>query len=426
MRRWVLPALVVAALVRSLALGLVIPPYQSSDEPWHLDYARALADGTFPVLGETEIDPRIVEHDLAVTSERGLTLYGIDDPAMSREAFQPPLGYVVPAAVYAAVGRDPALGLAGFRAWNALLGGLAVIAAWRLGTAAFPSRRSAAVLAAVGAVALPGAAVVASTANNDALAVTLALVTLSVAVDVAREGFDVRRLLVLGGLVGTATWTKGSGALLVVPVVVAIALAPAARRARATGAVIATATAAAVAAPWLIRNVSVYGDLTGTSAFASFGAAPARSMGGLPVLLGRRPTNPAAGPFWPDLARSTVGTLGWSDLRLPALAYALALLAGACGLALAARHLVRAEGNADRRAAAVVAAAGAALLAGIAWFAYAVDYQPQGRYLIPATLAGLAVVGAALRRTGALFATCVLATLLGATLSTAVGRFGLP
>src|ERR1700694_2794809 len=40
-RRWLL-GLVAFALLRSLVLGAVTPPYQVSDEPWHLDDARVI------------------------------------------------------------------------------------------------------------------------------------------------------------------------------------------------------------------------------------------------------------------------------------------------------------------------------------------------------------------------------------------------
>src|SRR5437879_2811784 len=88
-------ALAALALVRSLVFASLTPPYQSSDEPWHLDYARVVGQGHLPVTGRTQLDPAIVVHAKQVSSDRHVTLYGITNPPLSREAFQPPLAYNV-------------------------------------------------------------------------------------------------------------------------------------------------------------------------------------------------------------------------------------------------------------------------------------------------------------------------------------------
>src|SRR5882762_3145191 len=125
--RWVL-ALAGLALARSLLLGALIPPYQSSDEPWHLDYARALASGIVPVYGKTRMDPSIAADDKSVSRSRGLVLYGIDNPPMSREANQPPLGYVLPALGWA-VASGPRSALEIFRLIDAVIGAGTVLVA---------------------------------------------------------------------------------------------------------------------------------------------------------------------------------------------------------------------------------------------------------------------------------------------------------
>ena len=428
MSRRVLVALVVAALARSLVLGLLIPPYQSSDEPWHLDYARALADGELPVLGETRMDPAIVAHDEAVTSSEGLTLYGIDDPPMSREAFQPPLGYALPAVAYRLSGSDPARGLIAFRAINAVLGALLVVLAVHLAAVAFPDRRHAALLAGLTALGLPAVALVASTANNDAPAAVLSLLVLLQAVRIARAGDRrTRDVLILGALVGLGAWTKASVAVLIVPAVVAVALpANRDRRRRLVDAALAVGAFAAVVAPWWIRDLAVYGDVGGTRAFGEFSPAPGREIGGPGLFLHERATIPRAGRFWPRLAQTTVGVLRWTDLYLPLAAYLVAGVATLAGGVVAAAGLRRSgrTDHGERRVVAVLASGGFALLAALVWFAYDVDFQPQGRYLLPASISTAAVVGAFVRPRGAVVGGAVLVGLLACTIVLAGETWG--
>ena len=190
-------------------------------------------------------------------------------------------------------------------------------------------------------------------------------------------------------------------------------------------AVIATATA--INAPWIARNLVVYGDLEGTKAFRLFPTIPGSRIGGWRILLGVHPSVRHAKRFWPELGRGGVGVLRWSDLHLPAWAYLLSLVVATAG-AIAAIGWLRRVGaaSADRRAALVVLAAALASVAGAVWFAITVDYQPQGRYVLPAVLALVGLGGAAVGRRGFALGAATLVALLGAALATTVHAFGLP
>jgi hypothetical protein len=420
--------LVALALLRSLILGVLTPPYQSSDEHWHLDYARALSQGDLPVLGETPMDPAIIEHDRTVATRRGLGLYGLDPFPLSREAFQPPLAYIVPALGYT-VATGPGQALIWFRTVNALIGAAAAAAAFLVGRRAFPDSEFAAPLGGLAAVALPSTALVFATANNDALAALLGLCVLGFAATLVREGGTPRAFGALGALVGVTGIVKLSGWLLVVPALTAAVFAPGARaRVRRSAAVLGLT--AAVAAPWAVRNIAVYGEPTATSAFAQLAPVPGRSIGGFKLLIGTHPSHPRAQRLWPEVGRTSIGVLRWSDLRLHPAAYLVALIATAVAGTLAVRRLAigpRSEAiAADVRVTAVFATGLIALTAGLIWYAMTVDYQPQGRYLLPALLPSSAFLGTAVRRRGFVAAACVLAVLLVSAIAVTLRTYGWP
>src|SRR5207302_11429498 len=125
------------------------------------------------------------------------------------------------------------------------------------------------------------------------------------------------------------------------------------------------------------------------------------------------------------LLRSAVGVLRWSDLRLPGWAYALAGAGALAGFAAVAAWLRRAA-PVNRRAAAVLLSALPFGVVATAWFALTVDWQPQGRYLIPGLLGAAALVGASFGARAFAAAAAVLLALLGAAIATTVSTYGLP
>ena len=398
-------ALAALALVRSLVFASLTPPYQSSDEPWHLDYARVVGQGHLPVTGRTQLDPAIVVHAKQVSSDRHVTLYGITNPPLSREAFQPPLAYIVPGVGYRLLGARG--GLLWFRAFDALLGVVLVLVAYGAARRAFPESPWAGPLAGLTVACLPSVAMVTSSASNDAAAGVLALAALAMAAGLA----------------------KTTGLAAAPPAVVAAVVAPRAHRSAgarssrpyAIGAV--AGAAALVMAPWVARNLWVYGDLTGTKAFVD--SYPGSRIGGLSLLLAGRPRLTGAHRFWPELLRSAVGVLRWSDLRLPGWAYALAGAGALAGFAAVAAWLRRAA-PVNRRAAAVLLSALPFGVVATAWFALTVDWQPQGRYLIPGMLGAASVVGASCGWRGFAVAGGALLALLGAGIATTARTYGLP
>jgi hypothetical protein len=172
-----------------------------------------------------------------------------------------------------------------------------------------------------------------------------------------------------------------------------------------------------------VRNLAVYGDLFGTAEFERLGSRPGSEIGGIPLLLGVHPDLSQADRFWPSLARSAVGQLRWDDLRLPGWAYALAFAGGLVAAVLVVRWLRAQAGAADRRVALVFAATAVAYVAGIAWYALMLDYQPQGRYLLPALTGLAALAGASMGRRGVAVTAAVLLVLQLAAVGTVIHTF---
>lgn len=409
--------LVVAVAVgRAALLAVLVPPYQASDEPWHVDRARVLATGQLGVLGRTPAGAEVLAHQQQVAANRGLRAYA--EGPWSREVFQPPLAYL-PTAVAWRAGADPPTALVVGRAVDVLFGGLAAVAALWMARRALPHQPAAAVTSGLVAATLPSLGAVAGSANNDALLVVVACLLVGGAAGVARtRAASARTAVGLGVGVGAAGLVKANGLLLAAPVLVGLWWSsPRWRRlaAAATGAV-------AVAGWWLLRNVAVYGDPLGTSAFAAFGPAPGRTLGGWRLLLGGQPTHPDAGPLWSELWRTTVGAFGWTDLWLPGWVYALSGVLTLLGVAAALRWWRRATA-ADRRAAVTLLSALPPLLAATLWFAFTVDWQPQGRYLLPGVLPVVAVLGAGLGRRGLTVVGCLGAVWVATSLLVVVGAY---
>jgi hypothetical protein len=218
--------LAVVALLRSLLLGTITPPYQSSDEHWHLDYARSLSEGKFPEYGRTFIAPEIIQHSLHSSQERHLTLYGITKARETNEqASQPPLPYIVPAIGYRIAG-GPEGGMFAFRGWNALMGAVTVVLAFAGAARVFPGRRWAGPLAAVTALFSPPVAQVASTINNDATLGVFVVSAIALSATLARGGGNRRTWYTLGAIIGVASLCKATGFLLFGPAFLAAAIAP--------------------------------------------------------------------------------------------------------------------------------------------------------------------------------------------------------
>jgi 4-amino-4-deoxy-L-arabinose transferase-like glycosyltransferase len=200
------------------------------------------------------------------------------------EAHQPPLYYLsaVPAYVVAqAVGVDEqgnlnSRGIVLLRLWSVLVGALAVWAAWLVGRRLLGGLGWIALAPALFLAVWPGRVMIISAVTNDGLAEGLCLVAFALCVAVLAEGFDRRRVLLLGVVTALALMTKSTSVVLIPIVLLAFVwrageeqragdeTAP--RRLLGWLAVVAGAVVL-LAGWWYVRNQILYGDPLAARAF---------------------------------------------------------------------------------------------------------------------------------------------------------------
>jgi hypothetical protein len=240
--RAAIAVLVGAALVVRIAFALVVPPLQAPDEQAHMHYITYVREHrALPVHPQ----------------QRSLEMW--KDPM--HQAYQPPLAYLcfVPVEhLFAASGAKALARLRAVRIQNACYGAATVLIgtllAARLTRRGDPRR----LLAAAVLAFFPGFVAVGSAVNNDSLANLLAAVLwLTLVPGAGRE----RSAWRAGAALGAACLAKLSS-LALAPLLLVVPLLH--RRGDFRGALRFALVAAAVAGlllfPWMLRNVSVYGD----------------------------------------------------------------------------------------------------------------------------------------------------------------------
>lgn len=386
-----------AALAAGYALST--PRWNNPDEPAHFNYLREVAEtGRLPVIRAGDWDAELLE--------RLKTARFPDDAAITPiryEAHQPPLYYLLGAAVYRLAEGLPIGGqVLALRGLSILFGAIVVMAAFGVARELFPEHAEVRLLAAATAAFIPMHTAISAAINNDSLANALGGLTLLLLVRRASRDFDDRGAILLGLVLGAIVLTKVT-AYPFIPLglgVLVLCEWPAKRSAsmpRSFGAArragLALVALAAMASWWIVRNVSIYGWTDPLAA-----ARHAEVVAGQPRWA---QVDVASVDFFGRvLFRSFWGQFGWMGVVLPDRAYLLYLaLTGVAvvGLVPAIRRLLRCSprdperGHARRRVVrryqlAIVVAASGSVLAGV--IAYNLTFiQPQGRYLFSALAA---------------------------------------
>jgi hypothetical protein len=273
----------VLAFVLLATLWMYVPAYQPTDEASHVAYARELSHGRLPRI-DTPIPS---DGDLRLAGE----LAGRDGPHRTIwTANHPPLYYAL-VALPLRLGADTAHPVRGVLAARLLSVGLSalglVVVAYTVLQLA-PGRPQLAV-AATGLVALlPSFVGISARVYNDSLAFLSSTAVLAAAVVFVVRGPSAARLAAVAATAGVAALTRASGLLVVgvagLAVLVAVWRAGDRGRLRRLGRAVAwsgaVAAVAVAAAGWFyLRNLSLYGDLTGSAALLDqFGRAPRASV----------------------------------------------------------------------------------------------------------------------------------------------------
>ncbi len=385
--RYVHTSLLVLILLAQVHLGATYaretPAWQSPDEPAHATYVARLADPPhrFPILEAGDHDAGSVALVMARRWPEGRSVAGF-----AYEDHQPPLYYLLLALSYPQ-GMSPTRALPALRLTGVLLALLTTCFTWVYVRTGWPGRPRVA-LAAAGIVAFtPMHVAITASANNDALAIPVCAAALAVATREATSRTNSPGMRASAGLlVGLAFLTKLGAYAAALPVALAAFLQARSRGARRRSATRSAleplALGALVAAPWWLRNVSLYGwrdplaqrvhadlvnDQLTTAAFVEeFGL----------VQLLERGVVFTFDSFW--------GVFGWLSVFLPAWIYVG--LAGACvasglGFAVVRNGAPRTRRSGTAALCGAVLAAG--VLAGFVWYNLGF-VQHQGRYLLPA------------------------------------------
>lgn len=344
-------------LAQAVAFALLQPVWSRVDEAQHFHYVQYLYEQrSLPVEGETFISPEVVSVSLAADQWGWRPAGSISAPTeldpsqwisvpkelpqpqrerwvrrnlwhFNYEAMQPPLYYVVNVPLYAALPSDPVVKLYGMRLLAALLASLMVPIAYLTAREAFPESRLVLIGTPVVVLLVQGYALNMSQVTNDALATPLAAAAILVMLRIARRGFRWQRTLLAGVLIGAAMLSKLT-AIFLLPVVLGALILPVFySRARWQKALLHAALIALpvviILGPWMLRNLTVYGDFSGASAaeplMSSFFSSPMRDMGTLrigellPTFWFGEPIFPF--PFWriawvPALASMMVALVG--------------------------------------------------------------------------------------------------------------------
>jgi hypothetical protein len=359
--RWLAAVLAVLYVALTLAFVFVVPVGEAPDEPAHIEYVKALAGGRLPKAPE--------RYD-----------------AVNYQAHQPPLAYLY----YAGVSRVAALNLTpqpfvqdpsfrfdkpGSRAFLPVAGaaadairklriagivwGLCLIAALL-----YVARGDARVIAVAAPFVLsPQFLFVTSTINNDGALAAASAWAVAAMIRLAGDLRSRSAIAIVGLGFALALFAKGSALFLLAPVGV-IVLVLWTRKARKASATLAVC---------IILSLGLWFTLNQIRFESWMPPVPIAAAGGVGRLV--------SDPGWiASLGVSYWGKFGWLNTPLPAWTYLWFVLPSAAvvvGFCRSGRWL----------ATMLCFLVGSANVALVAAYLVRIDWQPQGRYLFPSTVA---------------------------------------
>ena len=398
LRRPISVGLLVAGLSFAINLFWVfcIPPLQAPDEPAHLQTIMAVRSGDILPANYWQNGQLVgPPHDSPVLQYA--RSQGITRPFMllPYEFSQPPLYYWVAGAVARLLPADPTGILYIGRIVAALFGAGAVYFCWAAMRQLAPTHPQWAVATAAAIALLPQFGFNSASASNDSAALCCGMAAFYTWFRALRDPRFDHWGWRMGGLCGLAILSKLSGGVLLPGLALVLVLRaagqvpPAARKQATWRAVLRQGVGAGgalllICGPWIIRNLWLYGEPTGTAAILRF----YQGKFGLLQLT----DSSSRAMFMQSTGESFVGRFGWLNIALPSDFYSQAtgialLLLSASSMAalIQARHWTR-IGKLPKQATILMLLVTLTLLVFYIQFSAAVGTQAQGRYLFLALL----------------------------------------
>ena len=268
-------AVFIVALLHGGLYASFLPPWALTDEEQHVHYIQHLVEKqALPVVGQTFLSPEIAAS--AFQAQRWKTFHwpaptspypqdwGLE--GHSYEGYQPPLFYALLAPVYAVLPPPLLIKVYGLR-WAMV--SISLVTIWLAGKITrelFPQQSHLPLVVGLLLAVLPERIAAVSRVNNDVLLEVLATAFIGVVTQTMLGGLSIRRAQWLGALLGLGVLTKASAAVLVLLLPVVFWANRSVSNWRQC--VLWTfGLATVLIAPFIARNLWLYGDLTG---FASF------------------------------------------------------------------------------------------------------------------------------------------------------------
>jgi 4-amino-4-deoxy-L-arabinose transferase-like glycosyltransferase len=376
-----LTLLLLAFICNTLLWALITPAGRAPDEWAHFDYILHLTiHRTLPIYGQTRSS--------------------IDAANFSKEAMQPPLYYLLAAPLQVALGKTESWQIIGLRIYSILLGAITVAISYIFGRKLVPEQPAFALgVASLVAFNPMFTFICASITNDNLINLIFAALALLFLTGLQQPSVSKSWLLSLGAMLGFGLLTKSSIIIGVFCSGLLLCMLAWNRRGRRLKSLLTYGgwvggTAMVIGGWWLVRNWSLYGDPSAIFiVHTRTDVYPAWSydqIGSMWEML----TNPreVSTSLWEGIIHGFWGVFDFYTLWISRQWYIvldILLVGGGLGATLwVLRAWQRHEPIIQQRL--KIASISASMIMLLLWSiisrCYQIDYQPQGRYLLPVVL----------------------------------------
>lgn len=282
-----LAILLILAFIRGSIYAFFLPPWALTDEEQHVDYIQSIVEkGKIPVVGVDYISDEIMQSVLdtkrherfmwATPPIADQSTWGLE--GHSYEGYQPPLFYMLSAPVYWLMPGDILNKLLALRIWMVFLSLITVWALYRVVALLVKKPSHLPFIAASILIFIPERTISVSRVSNDVLLEVLAAIFILAFIHIINHGLSNRNLLGLSIIFSLGLLTKisfiGMGIFFLF-----LAGWYVRKENLARFMILASLPIVILVLPWIIRNYSLYNDITGFQGFASIAQTEIQSWG---------------------------------------------------------------------------------------------------------------------------------------------------